>query len=146
VSTPAVCLSFYYCTEGPRRPDRPCAHSRRIFETRMGCSRKRQKTLVYPRPVSASLRFDKNSKHVVRSGRAMRWNSWTVRTSRYGRWQRRWCELTILRPLASARRTSSVRFRESGSPGRQRWGSVSVGERPVWPGSYWDCQWYDACV
>jgi hypothetical protein len=39
-------------------------------------------------------------------------------------------------PLASAGRTSSLRLRESGSPGRQPGGSVSVGERPVRHGSY----------
>jgi hypothetical protein len=40
--------------------------------------------------------------------------------------------------LASAWRTSSLGLRESGSPGRQPWGSVSAVERSVGPGSHWD--------
>jgi hypothetical protein len=40
-------------------------------------------------------------------------------------------------PLASAVRTSSLRLRESGSPGRQPWWSVLAGERPVGTGGYW---------
>jgi hypothetical protein len=34
---------------------------------------------------------------------AIRWNPWTVRTSRSGRWQRWWCEFPLLCPPCMCR-------------------------------------------
>jgi hypothetical protein len=50
-------------------------------------------------------------------GRSIRRNPWTVRTRRYGRSQRAWCEFLFHRPFETAGENCFFRLRESESLG-----------------------------